>query len=77
MELLVVVAIIGILATIAGPIYNDYIDRVRTVQAVRDISAISKALQFMPPVMETGIRIRWRKSTWTGCGILGVTLINI
>jgi general secretion pathway protein G len=38
------VAIIGILATIAGPIYSDYIDRVRTVQAVRDISAISKSI---------------------------------
>ena len=41
---MVVVAIIGILATIVGPIYSDYIDRVRTVQAVRDISAISKSI---------------------------------
>jgi general secretion pathway protein G len=41
---MVVVAIIGILATIAGPIYSDYIDRVRTVQAVRDISTISKSI---------------------------------
>jgi general secretion pathway protein G len=38
------VSIIGILATIAGPIYSDYIDRVRTVQAVRDISTISKSI---------------------------------
>ncbi len=41
---MVVVAIIGILATIAGPIYSDYIDRVRTVQAIQDISAISKSI---------------------------------
>ena len=41
---MVVVAIIGILATIVGPIYSDYIDRVRTVQAVQDISAISKSI---------------------------------
>jgi general secretion pathway protein G len=41
---MVVVAIIGVLATIAGPIYSDYIDRVKSVQAIRDISAISKSI---------------------------------
>ena len=43
-ELLVVVAIIGVLATIAGPIYSDYIDRARSAQAIQDIGAISKSI---------------------------------
>ena len=43
-ELLVVLAIIGVLATIAGPIYSDYVDRARSVQAIRDIGAISKGI---------------------------------
>ncbi|MCP5243026.1 MAG: prepilin-type N-terminal cleavage/methylation domain-containing protein [Burkholderiales bacterium] len=43
-ELLVVLAIIGVLATIAGPIYSDYVERVRVAQAIRDIGAISKSI---------------------------------
>ena len=43
-ELLIVMAIIGILATIAVPIYSDYVDRARSVQAIQDISVISKAI---------------------------------
>ena len=43
-ELLVVVTIIGVLATIAGPIYSDYIDRARSAQAIQDIGAISKSI---------------------------------
>ncbi len=37
-------AIIGILSTIAGPIFSDYVDRVRAAQAIQDISAISKSI---------------------------------
>ena len=40
-ELMVVVAIIGVLATISAPMYSDYIDRARAVQAIQDIGAIS------------------------------------
>jgi len=37
-------AIIGILAVVAMPAYNDYIDRARAVQAVVDIGGIAKNL---------------------------------
>lgn len=37
-------AIIGVLAVVAVPVYSDYIDRVRVVQAVSDIGAIATSL---------------------------------
>ncbi|MCP5244724.1 MAG: prepilin-type N-terminal cleavage/methylation domain-containing protein [Burkholderiales bacterium] len=43
-ELMVVVAIIGVLATISMPMYSDYIDRARAAQAIQDIGAISKQI---------------------------------
>lgn len=43
-ELLIIVAIIGILATIAVPAYSDYIERIRVMQAIMDISSIEKRL---------------------------------
>jgi len=41
---MVVVAIIGVLAAIAAPVYSDYIERARAAQAIRDIGAISKGI---------------------------------
>ncbi|HQU98243.1 MAG TPA: prepilin-type N-terminal cleavage/methylation domain-containing protein [Nitrosomonas sp.] len=43
-ELLIVIAIIGILVAIAVPAYNDYIYQAKATQAVTDISAIGKSL---------------------------------
>lgn len=43
-ELIVAMAIIGVLAVVAVPIYSDYMDRVRVVQAVSDIGAIATSL---------------------------------
>lgn len=39
-ELLLVMAMIGVLAAIALPIYNDYRERVKQAQAIRDITVL-------------------------------------
>lgn len=43
-ELLIVVAIVGTLATIGVPSYNHYVDKARASQAIEDISAIQKGI---------------------------------
>ncbi len=40
-ELMIVVAIIGVLASIAIPAYDDYVEEARVAQAVSDIASIS------------------------------------
>lgn len=44
-ELMIVIAIIGILSSIALPAYQDYVKKAREAQAVMDISALSVKLQ--------------------------------
>ncbi len=39
-----VVAIIGVLATIAVPMYSDYLERIKVMEAIMDISSIGKRL---------------------------------
>lgn len=43
-ELLIVVAIVGTLATIGVPTYRNYVDKARASQAIVDISAIQKGI---------------------------------
>lgn len=52
-ELLVVLAIAGALAVIAVPIYGGIVERQRVGQAVRDIAAISMALERRRTVLGT------------------------
>lgn len=44
-ELIVTVAIIGVLASIAIPAYQDYVDKAKTVHAILDIRNIGRLLQ--------------------------------
>lgn len=39
-ELMIVIAIIGVLASIATPAYQDYVEKARVAQAITDISSI-------------------------------------
>lgn len=43
-ELLIMVAIVGILGAIATPLYSDYINKARIVRAVAEIAEISKLI---------------------------------
>lgn len=63
-ELMVTIAIIGVLATIAVPTYSDYIDKAKAVQAVMDIKHIEQLLatyqssngKFPPSLNEVGVQ---------------------
>lgn len=44
-ELMIALAIIGVLASIAIPAYEDYVEEARVAQAVTDISAVSILIQ--------------------------------
>lgn len=59
-EVLIALVIIGTLAAIALPIYQNYRERVRIAQAVTDIAAMSMNLkayhldnQYFPPTLDT------------------------
>lgn len=41
MELMIIVALVGLMAAVAVPAYSDYVDRARVSQAVSDIGTIS------------------------------------
>ena len=49
-ELMVAVAIVGVSATIAVPAYSDYMERVRTEQAIMDINQIAMRIESYNPV---------------------------
>lgn len=49
-ELMVAIAIVGITATIAVPAYSDYMERVRTEQAIMDINQIAMRIESYNPV---------------------------
>ena len=50
-ELMVAIAIVGVSAVIAVPAYSDYMERVRTAQAIMDINQIAMRIEsYNPPV---------------------------
>ena len=62
-ELLIAVAIVGILAAVGGPAYSEYSDKVKVLQAVADITSIQGKLlsyqnanngKFPPSLTEAG-----------------------
>lgn len=64
-ELLIVVAILGILATIAFPMYRDNVNKTRVQEAVDSMGAIKDEINtfvsekgFLPPLCDTHAQIR-------------------
>jgi len=44
-EILIVVALIGIIASIAIPVYHDYVDRARNAAALSDLKNLKSGLE--------------------------------
>jgi general secretion pathway protein G len=72
-ELMLVVAIVGVLASIAAPLYKDYTERIKVNQAIEDISVMAfkiKAYQLesgeypdaLGDVLLAGMRDPWGNS---------------
>ena len=70
MELLMAVAIIGILAALAIPAYGRYIERVKVAQAIIDITTMSSMIVFyindnrVPPVSLADVSLAGKLDPW-------------
>ncbi len=69
-ELMIVVAIIGILASIAIPAYSDYISRARAVATVAELDAYKTAIALC--AQETGV---WPLVACGAGGVGGVPIV--
>lgn len=90
-ELMIVVAIIGILASVAIPMYRDYTIRTKTQTVLTNVSSIQKAMAVTANNGDTWGNITWNNTagtaaTWAALGMRapeanslpdGVTLIEI